>query len=947
MTDINHDGYMDLPVIFDEELIEIGYSDTKIKFDIGSEVEKSMIKIFGFDIQNDYDYFLYKKNIKKTATVVDPNKPGLATIFKQTVLTIGDMVGFLFKLVKQSIEQLINSFIMPILTPAVPYTLPIIIQNIIKMVTKIVDMVKEAISIATKTKEWLLEKVGGKILKVNIPIPEFKIPILGLAVVVPAIDNLKLLKTEPLSNLPTDKIKNLKSQIEKINKNISQISPNQISKKNELTSKKKDIENEIKKLEKINNNDVKKLSNELNELDYEIEHLRDSKSDNNKNYMENSLKVMEVCLDTLKRSLFELTYDTVKLIIEVHNEVIMKKKQHLDDFLTLYINDKKNINNISTIGGKFLFDINTNLTNSGFTIDNLSKHIEYKVVKGNTNDINSDTNYIIRVDTLPIKGNDHIGYISYKFKNRIDIFQSDFNILNNNRKVVIEYKTNGRKTKLYKFTGDFEYLKKVTGRLIDELEKEELDIEEDINIFKVENVPSINDKIKLLDDLLNKPYIKKLKKEDYIKYPKFSDTEKRNLKKLNQQIPQQDVDVKEILVSGYTSRILNNKQTIDEIIIKINELEKTIIDFKKRKNEYTSTSLDKKLVDSKIKELEVKKNNKKKELIDKSPQSIFQNTLIKLLMGIIAFPIQIIVGLISSLMEGIIDFITSLPLLNFEKITEFFTNLVQLPDPNNMSKSMGKMITEITNAPIEFTEPITNIVSTLPSVVTNVTSGFVEEQFKDILPFDIPIPKYDLESIGLPIDQSEEIIQQEYTSNPSEKPVSEKQSSSKAYQHSRGKSQFGLISQLHPLVRTEFTEIYNKLNNDLKDYNIQFRLKMTYRSSEYQEELYRIFTTDKKEAARRGILAAAKPGKSFHEYGLAFDAYFVEYNKKNKSSTKMDDGKKYAINLLKNYGWYQPVPSDYVHWEKHTIIGKNYATASNFPKDKTYEGDGLVYPKLA
>jgi len=183
----NSHGYVDPTIKFDEELIKVGYSDIKIDFNIAEPLDKTMGAVFGYPLTTDYDYSIYKNEVKPTTPVVNPEKPGLATLFKQTILTIGDILGFLFKIVKQAIDQIVNSFIMPILTPALPYTLPILIQKIIEIIKKILDMVNEAISIVTDTLNWILKKVAGKLMEIKITIPKFYIKFLLLAIAIPDI----------------------------------------------------------------------------------------------------------------------------------------------------------------------------------------------------------------------------------------------------------------------------------------------------------------------------------------------------------------------------------------------------------------------------------------------------------------------------------------------------------------------------------------------------------------------------------------------------------------------------------------------------------------------------------------------------------------------------------------------------------------------------------------
>jgi hypothetical protein len=243
---------------FDEELVEIGYSNMKIKFNIAEPIDKTMAAVYGFQLNTQDDYDKYKKDVKPNTSTVNPEKPGLATLFKQAVLTVGDILGFLFKLIKDAVDQIIKSFIMPILTPAAPYTLPIIIKNIIEIIQKIVEMVKEALTLITDTFNWLMKKVAGKIAEVKIPIPDFKIPLFGLSIAIPAFDKLSLLKVEPFPSLPSIKINNFSKQIDGIKKLNIKLPITELKEKMKNLDKIKDIGNEIDKLETIKDEDVKR-----------------------------------------------------------------------------------------------------------------------------------------------------------------------------------------------------------------------------------------------------------------------------------------------------------------------------------------------------------------------------------------------------------------------------------------------------------------------------------------------------------------------------------------------------------------------------------------------------------------------------------------------------------------------------------------------------------------
>lgn len=732
---------------YEKEEVEIGYSDMKIKYNIAKPLDKTMAAVFGFDVISQADYDDYVKNIKPNTNVVNPEKPGLATLFKQAILTVGDMMGFLFKLIKDAIDQLIKSFIMPILTPAAPFTLPIIIKNIIDIIMKIIEMVKEALTLVTDTLNWLLEKVAGKIANVKIPIPEFKIPLFGLSLTIPAFDQLKLLKVEPFPGLPSIKIDNFNSQIADLEKARLNIPITDLKEKMSNLQKIKDIGSEIDKLKEIQDSDVKSLEKELSNVNDEINSIYDKNKKENKDFMDKSLNLMKTALDVLNSMLFMSTYDLSKTVIDMHNDVIIKKKELLDTYLKKLISSGKG----TFIDFSNLEDFSNKLKEQNIILSNYNTGINVGVIKSNDiTQINSNTNYIMNITKKGIETNAvyKTNYIKYNFTDRLEIFLREYNGLDNNKKVVKEYKSGSKKLYNYVYTGDKDYLRYVSGFLIDELEKEEFDLEEEINKYEIEKIPEYKEKIDTLNKLLNEPYTKILKKDEQYRTPKLSKAEKEGYIKLGKEIPKEDVLIKELVVDGYRKRIIDQKNNIENIIVEIRKLEETITSFEKviKDSGVTGKSINPENLDDpnvkKLNELKDKRKELENELNEVSPESVRSSKIIQLLLAIISFPIQIIVMLLSDLFMGIIDFITSLPLLNFEKIIQFFSKLLNLPSKEGMSSLINTTIGKYTDIAEDAIKPITSAVDGASESISEIVK---EYELNVSVPFEIPVSQEKIE----------------------------------------------------------------------------------------------------------------------------------------------------------------------------------------------------------
>ena len=117
------------------------------------------------------------------------------------------------------------------------------------------------------------------------------------------------------------------------------------------------------------------------------------------------------------------------------------------------------------------------------------------------------------------------------------------------------------------------------------------------------------------------------------------------------------------------------------------------------------------------------------------------------------------------------------------------------------------------------------------------------------------------------------------------------------------------IKLLHPVIVDEVMMIYeNEITPSLT--NAFCRFAYTLRTFEEQTELYsrgRTKLFDSK-GNRLGIVTNAKPGQSFHQYGLAFDFVLIDGNKASWDIAKDFDGDGIAdwmevVGIFKKYGW--------------------------------------------
>jgi len=125
-----------------------------------------------------------------------------------------------------------------------------------------------------------------------------------------------------------------------------------------------------------------------------------------------------------------------------------------------------------------------------------------------------------------------------------------------------------------------------------------------------------------------------------------------------------------------------------------------------------------------------------KKMAEESPASAYAEKLKDLIIGVVKSPIDMIINLISKIIEGIVEFIKQLPLPKFTKIKEFFEDLLGLAKIEKMQEVISEMIIDISGAGEEFLPVVENVVSFLPWLFVNIATTFVTSVVE---PLPIPI----------------------------------------------------------------------------------------------------------------------------------------------------------------------------------------------------------------
>ena len=136
------------------------------------------------------------------------------------------------------------------------------------------------------------------------------------------------------------------------------------------------------------------------------------------------------------------------------------------------------------------------------------------------------------------------------------------------------------------------------------------------------------------------------------------------------------------------------------------------------------------------------------------------------------------------------------------------------------------------------------------------------------------------------------------------------------------------INKLHPKVRSTFKMFVEAVESEL---NITLRVTQGLRTIKEQQALYDQGRTEASKAKGEKIVTAAKPGQSYHNYGLAIDVVRMVDNKPDWN---------YDMRLLQpiadRYGlvWGGTFKNgvDYPHFEY--TLGHNWRELQNITKDK-------------
>lgn len=84
------------------------------------------------------------------------------------------------------------------------------------------------------------------------------------------------------------------------------------------------------------------------------------------------------------------------------------------------------------------------------------------------------------------------------------------------------------------------------------------------------------------------------------------------------------------------------------------------------------------------------------------------------------------------------------------------------------------------------------------------------------------------------------------------------------------------VNKLHPKVRSTFKMFIEDAERELK---ITLRVTQGFRTLKEQEAIYNQGRTPESKAKKEKIISYAKPGQSYHNYGLAVDLVRMNGNK--------------------------------------------------------------------
>lgn len=130
------------------------------------------------------------------------------------------------------------------------------------------------------------------------------------------------------------------------------------------------------------------------------------------------------------------------------------------------------------------------------------------------------------------------------------------------------------------------------------------------------------------------------------------------------------------------------------------------------------------------------------------------------------------------------------------------------------------------------------------------------------------------------------------------------------------------ISKLHPALRTDAIQAWEEAQAEMPDH-IKIQINSTLRTFDEQQHLYNlgrtVVNTDGKTAKKPmgNIVTNAKPGSSYHNYGLAFDFHMVT---NGKMDWVVGPNWMKVVAIMKKHGWSWGgdwrTLKDYPHFEK-------------------------------
>ncbi len=136
------------------------------------------------------------------------------------------------------------------------------------------------------------------------------------------------------------------------------------------------------------------------------------------------------------------------------------------------------------------------------------------------------------------------------------------------------------------------------------------------------------------------------------------------------------------------------------------------------------------------------------------------------------------------------------------------------------------------------------------------------------------------------------------------------------------------LNKLHPKVRNTFRYFIEDAERELE---ITLRITQGLRTNAEQQALYDIGRTPESKAKKEKIVTRAKPGQSYHNYGLAVDLVRMDGNKPDWKF-KMEQLAPIAARYGIVWGGTFKNGVDYPHFE--LTLGYNWRQLENITRDR-------------